>query len=124
MALYGREGTATFYGPQRSGVEGYDLAVFNAVSLSADGTVTRDLTAPKAERIQGQVQSGNDYTVKVIWYISSSLTTSIRTEQISTGVTGGTWSEFDLDCRSPFLQIEVEDVSSLSSTVNGTVHLR
>lgn len=96
-------------------------AYFSSVNMEADGSVSRAMQAVGGSSLNGQVVSDSQYTVEVAWDDDQGNT--VRTEEVAAGVAGGTWTNINLDLRSPRLEVVVSDGSSSQSTVSGTLHI-
>ncbi len=98
-----------------------DRGDWNSASLSADGSLSIQLGAIGADRLRGRVVSSGSYDVEVAWLAEDG--TELFTEQINSGVAGGTETTIDLLTIGAEAIVRVIDASSAAQTVDGVLHL-
>jgi len=98
-------------------------AEWSKTLVGANDSLTKSLTAPGADALDGRVKGGNQYDAYVRWRAETGVL--IKENHIASGVSGGTWTDISgLTAISTEVEVEVVETSGSSMAVTGTLHLR
>lgn len=98
-----REALGAFQGADATGV---------AVAADTEETIFT-LEAPGARQVAGQVVADQGYDAHLDWEAADG--TVLRRETLATGVTGGTWTDFDVPVRASTVRLVVAENAGLTS---------
>lgn len=97
-----------------------DSDSINGATLPADSEVVMNLSLVGTESLIVQAKSTGSYNLVVRW--KDNTNTVIREETVSSSVSGGSWTDFNIDSKSDSADVVVVDNSSSEQTVNATAH--
>jgi len=99
-----------------------DAGSINGAALLANDSVTvASLAAVGTESLHGQAKSTGSYDLAVEWLDAAGGV--IRSETLASPVAGGTWTDINVDARSPYADVIITDTSGADQTADGSAQM-
>jgi len=98
-----------------------DTGFIISETISAGGTISRELDAFGGSSINGQFISTGKITLKIQWLdaVGGSV---VREQNVINNAVADNWKIFQLNPSSPYVNLILEDESGSDQTVNATYH--